>query len=127
MTTATKPTAKPKPRIEGFRNPWEGGAKAYPEADTFSAAKEGFRRKRKGIMFHMPNSGEAGKLPCTVCGVLLKDPYDVNGHTPSMAHSKTDTNSTWNYDPKTKKVYGGRHYYCSWVVLLTAISKMHSY
>lgn len=113
-------TASP---IEGFRNPWTQGAKAYYEADTFAAAKEGFRRKRKPIIFHMPNPSEASVRPCVTCGVPLGDAY---AHNPGQSSEFTasDKNSTWHYDPRTKEIFGGQHYYCSWLTLLTAVARL---
>lgn len=108
QTTDTRPA---------FRKSWTHGAKAMPEADTFAAMKEGFKRCRKSQMVHMPNSGEAGDQPCAVCGVTLREPYAVNkGEAPS----KADQWSTWDYNPRTKRAVG-MHYYCSWSALLGAV------
>ena len=115
--------------VQGYRNPWTQGAHAYPEADTFAAAKEGMKRKRKPVMFHMPNTGEAGDQPCITCGAKLRDlpdtekaPFETTGGT-----HKADKWSTWHYDPKSKKVVGGQHYGCSWGTLLIRISQIRSY
>jgi hypothetical protein len=115
--------------VPGYRNPWTQGAYAYPEADTFAAAKEGMKRKRKPVMFHMPNTGEAGNKTCVTCGAKLKDlpdmenaPFETSGGNPTP-----DKWSTWNYDPKTKSVVGGQHYGCSWGALLTRISQIRSF
>lgn len=100
-----------------FRKPWTHGAKAYYEADTFDALREGMKRMRKSRLIHMTNAGEAGDMPCASCGVLLKEPYAVNeGEEPS----KVDTYSTWKWIPK-RGVVGGQHYYCSWGTLMTRI------
>lgn len=97
-----------------FRKPWTHGARAYYEADTFEALREGMKRMRKSHMVHMPNSGEAGLMPCASCGVALREPYAVNeGEQPS----KADEWSTWTWLPKQKKAYG-QHYYCSWGSLM---------
>lgn len=97
-----------------FRKPWTHGARAYFEADTFDALREGMKRMRKSHMVHMPNAGEAGDMPCATCGALLKEPYAVNqGEAPS----KTDEWSTWTWLPKRKAAYG-QHYYCSWATLM---------
>lgn len=97
-----------------FRKPWTHGAKAYIEADTFEALREGMKRKRKVDLVHMPNDGEAGDMPCASCGVKLRDPYAVNeGGVPSQV----DTYSTWTWIPSRKGAYG-QHYYCSWGSLM---------
>lgn len=101
----------------GFREPWTHGAKAYTQADTFAALREGMKRKRNSRIIHMPNSGEAGDMPCASCGIKLKDPYAVNKGGPL---EKTDTYSTWHYSPKSKSGYG-QHYYCSWGSLMEKI------
>lgn len=103
-----------------FRKPWTHGAKAYPEADTFAALAEGAKRKRKAFLVHMPNDGEAGLRPCAVCGIALRDPYAVNA---GEAPSKTDTYSTWDYNPRTRRAVG-MHYYCSWSALMRAVLDM---
>lgn len=103
-----------------YRKPWTHGARAYDEADTFAALKEGMKRCRKTRIVHMPNDGEAGLKPCAVCGIALRDMYAVNsGEKPS----RTDEWSTWEYNPRTKKAVG-MHYYCSWGALMNAVLKM---
>lgn len=100
-----------------FRKPWTFGAKAYAEADTFAALREGMKRARKTHMIHMPNTGEAGDQPCAGCGVALRDQYAVNkGEVPS----RTDEWSTWRYNPRTRSAYG-MHYYCSWGALMDRV------
>jgi len=120
--------------VTGFRLPWTGGAHAYPEADTFSAAKEGFKRRRKGVMFHMPNTGEAGAQSCAYCGGILAEPalaaskdHGNNTRSEQSAAVKPDRFSTWHYDPRGKRVIGGVHYQCSWSNLLGAISSIRSF
>lgn len=110
-----------------FRKPWENGAYGYPEADTFADALEGFKRRRKSVMFHMPNTGEAGDHKCVVCGGTLRDlPLDreiSHGRTTVYtggAH-KPDRWSTWDYSPSRKSVGNGRHYTCSWSALMLQI------
>lgn len=95
--------------VEGFRKPWEGGAKAYPQADTFAALRAGLRRRRKTTVVHMPNEGEAGAEPCATCGVALRDAYAVN---PRDTRTAVDDYSTWTWLPG-RGLYG-QHYYCSW-------------
>lgn len=121
-------TASP---VKGFRLPWTEGAHAYPEADTFAAAREGFKRRRKSVMFHMPNSGEAGTHKCVTCGGLLSEPalaftrnMGNDTRVESPAGTKPDKHSTWYYDPTRKAVVGGQHYICSWSILLGRISSM---
>lgn len=113
--------------VTGFRSPWTAGARAYYEADTFEAAREGFKRKRKSIMFHMTNTGEAGDQTCIVCGALLRDAEDRTKTNVTGGTATPDRWSTWHYVPATKSIVGGMHYGCSWSVLLTAISKMRSF
>lgn len=100
-----------------FRKPWTHGAKAYFEADTFDALREGMKRMRKSKLVHMPNDGEAGLVPCAACGVLLKDAYAVN---PGEEPRKVDEWSTWTWLPKQKAAYG-QHYYCSWGTLMNRL------
>ncbi len=115
MTTTAAKTA---PKIPGFRRPWEDGAAAYFQAESFAAAIEGFKRKRKPVLFHMPNSGEAGDFTCDHCGHLLRDPAEGNPHL------KPNINSSWYYDPKRKAVVGGVHYEYSWSRIFNAILKL---
>ena len=100
-TTPTRPA---------FRKPWEHGARAYHEADTFEAALAGFKRARTSKMFLMPNSGEAGQKRCASCALRLGGPIP--------GQEKIDQFSTWVYDPKRKAVVGGQHYVCSWGSLI---------
>lgn len=97
-----------------FRKPWTHGARAYMEADTFEALHEGMKRMRKSHLVHMPNTGEAGLVPCVTCGVGLGSMYAVNeGSEPTAI----DEWSTWTWLPKRKAAYG-QHYYCSWGTLM---------
>lgn len=113
---------KPWETVDGRRN-----LGAYHVADTFEDALAGFKRKRKAIIFHMPNEGEAGDLPCVVCGGLLRDPNREAslraGRTTSEggAGTKPDRFSTWTYDPRRKTVGNGMHYLCSWSALMLDI------
>lgn len=117
MTTQTA-TARP-----AFRKPFTYGAAAYPEADTFAAALEGFRLRRKTVMFHMSNDGEAGDRKCIGCGGVLREPaLAVNGtNYQAPAAQSADKFSTWDYSPKHKAVGNGRHYVCSWGLLFMRI------
>lgn len=117
---ATTTTERP-----AFRAPWTAGAAAYPEADTFAAAREGFKRKRKSVMFHMTNEGEAGDQPCAYCGGLLREPalaaekdHGKGVTSVSPAAAKADRHSTWTYYPDVKRFGRGNHYVCSWSSLL---------
>lgn len=114
--------------VEGFRNPWTQGAYAYPEADTFAAALAGFKRKRKNVIFHMPNTGEAGERTCVVChGPLNAVPLvrEVSEGRTTIRTGQTNTSpdkwSTWDYDAAGKRVGNGRHYTCSWNALMLTI------
>lgn len=111
-TTTTRPA---------FRKPWTHGAKAYYEADTFDALREGMKRTRKSHLVHMPNSGEAGDVPCTSCGILLRDAYPVN---PGDTATRVDTYSTWTWVPRRKGAYG-QHYYCSWGTLMGQVLRLY--
>ena len=95
-----------------YRNPWTGGAKAYPEADTFADLWEGVKRKRKSLLVHMPNDGEAGDILCASCGIKLRDI--------GPDASKPDQWSTWTVYPREKKAVA-QHYYCSWGSLMQEI------
>lgn len=117
--------------IPEFRAPWQNGARAYFEADTFAAALDGFKRKRKGVMFHMTNAGEAGNHTCVVCGGRLNEVPQrreiTHGRTTVVTGTTTgatptpDRWSTWDYDAKGKRVGNGRHYLCSWNALMLDI------
>lgn len=120
--------------VQGFRLPWTQGACAYPEADTFAAAKEGFKRRRKAVMFHMPNTGEAGDQDCAYCGGTLREParaaskdHGNNTRSEQSAAEKPDKWSTWYYVPASKSVVGGVHYMCSWSNLMGMISSIRQY
>ena len=95
-----------------YRAPWTGGAKAYPEADTFGDLWAGVARKRKTLIVHMPNTGEAGDVPCASCGALLRDP--------SPDRDRPDVWSTWHVAPRSRQA-AGQHYACSWGTLLSAV------
>lgn len=113
--------------IPAFRQPWTNGAHAYPEADTFEAAREGFKRRRKDVIFHMSNTGEAGQQTCLHCGVLLSEPADANRggfQRTGDTEPKPDKWSTWTYLAKQKGIGGGMHYACSWSNLLHQIAKV---
>lgn len=99
-----------------FRKPWTHGARAYFEADTFDALREGMKRMRTSKLVHMPNDGEAGLVPCATCGVALGAPYEINQGT-GFENLHTDKWSTWTWLPKRKAAYG-QHYYCSWATLM---------
>lgn len=117
-----------------FRLPWTSGAHAYPEADTFAAAKEGFKRRRKSVMFHMSNDGEAGLIPCAYCHGKLAAPalaasaeHGNNTRSESPASLTVDKWSTWHYSPRDKSIRGGMHYVCSWSNLLGDITALRAY
>jgi len=124
VTVMTNTKVKP-----AFRKPWEHGAYAYHEADTFAAALEGFRLRRKGEMFHMTNSGEAGRQLCVVCDRRLDETYPTNpGEAPG---TKIDEHSTWTLrvskdrNGKTiRQIGNGMHYGCSWSNLFNRIFKL---
>lgn len=114
------------PSRPAYRAPWTNGAYAYPEADTFTAAQAALIRRRKVVMIHMTNTGEAGTHTCAVCGNALNQTpnLDVIGGTSNK--TEPDHWSTWDYVPRIKRVVNGRHYICSWSALLTDIAKIHT-
>jgi hypothetical protein len=103
-----------------FRKPWTNGAYAYPIADTFDDFREGMKRKRKEQWVLMPNTGEAGDRLCSLCGVKLRDKYQLN---PGGLFDQQDKQSTWIYTPRTKTVVGV-HYGCSWGAIFNAIAQI---
>jgi len=118
--------------LDDFASPWSSGkdfrAYAYPTARTFAAALAGFKGKRKGVTFHMLNTGEAGAHDCVTCGGKLNAPaveftraMGNNTRVESPAGEKVDQHSTWRYVPG-KGIAGGQHYICSWSMLLGQIS-----
>lgn len=122
-----------------FFKPWETvgdrrNVSAYHKADTFEDALKGFRRHRKRKIFHMPNTGEAGERHCVVCGAKLnalaaqgeiKSGRTTVAYGAQSGASRTDTNSTWTYDPARKAVGNGMHYGCSWSALMLNIFVTH--
>lgn len=100
-------------KVTGYREPWQAGAKAYPQADTIEALLEGTKRKRKGFIVHLAHSG-FGHLPCASCGIPVGDPYPVNEGDKEL---RTDTWATGRYNPTSKRLVP-LHYYCSWGVLI---------
>jgi hypothetical protein len=104
----------------GFRAPWTHGAYAYAQADTFADFREGMKRKRKEQWVKMPNDGEAGDRPCSLCGIKLRDKYVLN---PGGPLDQQDDQSTWIYTPRTKTAVGV-HYGCSWGALFSAIAQI---
>lgn len=120
--------------LADFASPWSSGegfrAYAYPTARTFEAALTGFKGKRKSVMFHMLNTGEAGMHECIACGGKLNAPAraftkDMGNNTrvESPAGTKCDEHSTWTYYPG-KGIGGGMHYVCSWSNLLGVIASI---
>lgn len=99
-----------------FRKPWEHGAKAYYEADTLEALKEGAKRKRNPFMVHLSLEG-FGHLPCGTCGIPLADEY---------GDGQRDTWGTGHYSPKAKRL-GVQHYYCSWQTLMDQVFRLGRY
>lgn len=99
-----------------YRNRWEYGAKAYPEADTLEALAEGSKRKRKRYQVSMPFSA-VGHLECRVCGGRLDGEYEVN---PGQGDYTRDSQAKVTVDPKAKSL-SGAHYYCGWGDLLQQV------
>lgn len=100
-----------------FRKPWEHGAKAYHEADSLAAIRDGLGRLRKPltVLVHHDGGALAG-VPCDACGEALDGPYEVgNGHVDSYA--MVDVN------PRAK-TYVTRHYYCAWGSVMAKIWKL---
>lgn len=103
MTTQNRPA---------FRKPWTHGARAYFEADTFDALREGMKRMRTSKLVHMSNDGEAGDALCASCGIALREPV-----TDAVGNRKADRYSVWTWIPARKAAYG-QHYLCSWDSLM---------
>ena len=101
-----------------YRKPWEHGAKAYFEADTFKALAEGAKRKRKVFTVLMAREA-AGHLPCQYCGIALAEPYEVNRGRGDYTTDKLRFRVAYN--PRDRS-YVGRHYYCGWGAILQAIA-----
>lgn len=99
-----------------YRNPWQHGAKAYPEADTLEALREGAKRKRKTFMVHLSHAG-FGHYECAKCGIPLGDPYPANKGDSNLV---TDKWGTGHYSPKRKDLVV-MHYYCSWGALMNQV------
>ena len=114
MTTTTTTATTTRP---AYRQPWTHGAKAYPQADTFDALRDGTKRKRKSLIVHMPNSGEAGDVLCATCGVALRE------KCPTSQLDKLDERSIWTVSPRSKTAYG-QHYFCSWSSLFEQIASI---
>lgn len=113
--------AKKTAHLKGFASPWDRSKEgfrsfAYPTATNFADALEGFKGKRKQVMFHMTNSGEAGEIECSRCGVKLNQPAEGMG-------DKVDKNSTWFFVPK-QGIGGGQHYACSWSSIFDRVLKI---
>lgn len=100
-------------RVAGYREPWTGGAKAYPEADTPSALVEGAKRKRNTFLVHLSHDG-FGDMECAVCGRKAGDPYPANEGDTELV---TDRYATGKYHPRTRTLVV-MHYYCSWRALM---------
>lgn len=121
MSQAALAFARRTAHIEGFAAPWSKGAAAYPQADTFEAVREAYKRARKPIMVKMSNAGEAGQHECAGCGLKLNAAYPANPDTEPEHYRPAEERSTWTYDPAAKGFRGGMHYYCSWGALMTRI------
>lgn len=98
-----------------YREPWQHGAKAYPEADNLEALREGTKRKRKHLMVHLAHEG-FGHLPCASCGIPIGDKYGDH-----LNHQ--DKWGTGHYFPKTKRLVV-QHYYCSWGTLMNEVIRL---
>jgi hypothetical protein len=102
-----------------YREPWKHGAKAYAEADTPEALREGMKRKRNMQYVHLNHEG-FGHMPCAKCGIAVGDPYPVNEGDTCL---RTDTWATGKYYP-SKKALVAMHYYCSWGALLEDVFRL---
>lgn len=110
-------TRAPKARKPGYREPWQGGARAYPEADSLRHLAEAAKRKRKP--FDVLVRG-IGAEPCASCGIALQDPYHVN---PGEARTVQDDGARGYrvvYYPRSRR-WVARHYYCSWGALMADV------
>ena len=101
-----------------YRQPWQHGAYAYPQADTLAALAAGVKRKRKPLTVHVAHSG-VGTLPCAACGLPLGGPYRVNvGDDPTTVDSTGYAYG--DVSPKRGTVVL-RHYYCAWGALMERV------
>lgn len=105
-----------------FRKPWTHGAKAYEEADSLPALREGLKRARKSRLVKVARDAVAD-LPCAVCGIPLGDPYAANKGGPTD-HVDKAAFLSGDYDPRSG-TFVPLHYYCSWGVLMDAVVRLH--
>lgn len=105
----------------GYREPWTGGAAAYPEADTLDALWAGVARKRRPLIVHVRHTG-LPEVPCARCGIHLDKPYPVN---PGDTDLVTDERgfAYVDVDP-TKGEAIPRHYYCAWGATMSEVLKL---
>lgn len=105
----------------GYREPWTGGAKAYPEADTIAALWAGTARKRKPLTVHVAHAALAG-VPCAGCGQPLDGPYVLNAGEErtvrdELGYAYVDVN------PRAGTATA-HHYYCAWGRTMTEVMKL---
>ena len=106
--------------LPAYREPWQHGAYAYPQADTIDAMWEGVRRKRKPLTVHVSHEA-IGSHPCAACGEPLAGPYPVNPGDPPDEW-RTDTIGYAYVDVKPReRVAVPMHYYCAWGVTMRAV------
>jgi hypothetical protein len=110
--TEVRTTTRP-----AFRKPWTHGAKAYHEADSLAAIRDGLGRLRKPltVLIHHERGALAG-VPCAACGKALDGPYlDDSDHV--------DRYAMVDVDPRSK-TYVTRHYYCAWGAVMNKVMKL---
>jgi hypothetical protein len=101
-----------------FRKPWQHGAKAYHEADSLAAIRDGLGRLRSPftVLIHHTTHSLDG-VPCASCGEDLAGPYTLKGSGEPDRYAMVDVN------PR-HKTYVTRHYYCSWGVVMGNVLKL---
>lgn len=104
-----------------FRKPWHDGAKAYIQADTLDALREGMKRCRNSAVVTIHRDA-IGHLPCARCGVALDQPYILNeGEDKRVTDDGEFLRGT--YFPRNR-TFVPYHYYCGWSMLMTEVIRM---
>lgn len=108
-----------------YRQPWNHGAKSYPEADSLDAMWIGIKGKRKPLTVHVAHAGLTGRV-CAGCGVAFDAPYPINAGT-SMETMVEDRGGYAYVDVDPKKGTAvARHYYCAWGSLMAEVLRIHT-
>ena len=109
-----------------YREPWQHGAKAYPQADSLAAMVAGTKRKRKPLTVHVAHGGLVGET-CAHCGQAFDAAYPVNEGDPKDRWVTDKGGYAYvDYDPRTKRAVA-RHYYCAWAGTMKKVLDMADY